>query len=456
MNQPETVGSNESQGQSSSSAGASPVGSPLTFVQLYLDCFEELFEYLPIRELLALRQTCKRMKKVVDVYIKEFHPAVAFGFGLIELVPKNAGKYQNLSPNDVNMIKQVAIRSEDFRKGKFTSFFEIENVKQILGQVETVNIDFMSFYEEKFYDKFLKHCPKIKKLSIAGVDVDRNCGTEWEFEWLVQQYPHLETLEMKRFDLGCPMGTFSIHEFKQFFPLNPNFRVLTIPSIVLPQNDYYLKHESFEVLNLMVQMIQYQPDIDAISEILHKWYERGCYKRLNIYAFESSDDEIDYIIDLPAIEKFYFESSDEMANIPPLPPSIKEIGFGGVVDFSEAEMLTSKLAYVERIYLKRAGIKNIMPFVASCPRVKKIRIVEFQTENGENGPIDIAALNAERERGLSNSANKITIYVDERNFLATKWAAMPTDCSMVQLKRHTASKWEHVEFKKIVEEEERY
>lgn len=197
--------------------------SSTSLLQLYVDCFEHLFEWLPLPDLLALRQTCKRLKKIVDHCIKEYYPAIKFG--KIEFDPKSVDQYKSLNSIDIKLIKHINIQAEHFRNA--AEFLEIDNVKQILAQIETINIDYMSYYEENFYDRFLKYCENLKKLTISGIDIDRNCGTEWDFNWLEHHYPRLEQIELKYFEASCPMARFTVPELDAFFQLNRNIRVFS-------------------------------------------------------------------------------------------------------------------------------------------------------------------------------------------------------------------------------------
>lgn len=42
---------------------------PSPMLKLNADCFEELFEWLSVADLLTLRRTCKRLQQMVDYFI---------------------------------------------------------------------------------------------------------------------------------------------------------------------------------------------------------------------------------------------------------------------------------------------------------------------------------------------------------------------------------------------------
>lgn len=64
-------------------AGTSNEESSPQIFKLDIDCIGELFEWLPLRSLLILRQTCHRFKQLVDYYIGEYYPGFNLGYGKI-------------------------------------------------------------------------------------------------------------------------------------------------------------------------------------------------------------------------------------------------------------------------------------------------------------------------------------------------------------------------------------
>lgn len=419
--------------------------SSTTLLDLYVDCFEELFEFLPIPELLRLRQTCKRLKAVVDHYFKEYYTAVRIGSGKIELDPANIDEYKKFNAIEVKMIKHVVIQTAKFRDEATTELLKIENVRQILSQIETIEFDKMDHYEENFYDRFLQFCPNLKQISISEIDIDRNCGSEWDFKWLTQHYPKLERIDLNVFEAGCPMARYDVHEFKRFFELNMNLKVFTVDTRVVVESRSYLNDFSTDQLNLKVETSQYLPEIYRITDEAEYFYNRGCYKRLHIYGFKLHQEAIDEILTLTALEKLYFGTGTVgkiQINHPHL--NLKELAFGENVQFEDPETAAGNLPNVERIHFKRTEIQNILSFINHFGKVNKIRIDEvLPGTHFKNGVIDVAALNAEREQRERTS--KVTVYVDEKVFLATKWSKKPTECPLVHLKKHSAYEWEHVD-----------
>lgn len=57
-------------------------------LKLNIDAYEGLFEWLSLADLRSLRQTCKRLQRAVDYYIKTNYPAVKIGFRVFLLYTK--------------------------------------------------------------------------------------------------------------------------------------------------------------------------------------------------------------------------------------------------------------------------------------------------------------------------------------------------------------------------------
>ena len=57
--------------------------------KLKMDDFEEIFDWLSLKDLVALSQTCKRMQHIVGYWMKTNYAAVKFGSGKDGIVGPN-------------------------------------------------------------------------------------------------------------------------------------------------------------------------------------------------------------------------------------------------------------------------------------------------------------------------------------------------------------------------------
>lgn len=94
----------------------------------------------------------------------------------------------------------------------------------------------------------------------------------------------------------------------------------------------------------------------------------------------------------------------------------------------DLEVLAKNLLKLDRLTIYRTRFEHILPFIQHSVNLKTIAIEYF-----DGDILDLPALNKERKKLLG--ARKVTIYVEERVFLATKWASKTTHLGFIELKR---------------------
>lgn len=160
--------------------------SPKIF-KLNVDCFECKFEWLSLNELLAFRLTCKRMKQVVDYYIKLNYPQKLH----LELNESDLEDVDFFELDYFKWIKRLRIGRMDL------THIEIDNIEHILTRLETIELSNVIVHGD-FYDNFLQHCTNLKRLSIENVKKERSAhifgtGTQW----MLRNYSTLEHFGLK-------------------------------------------------------------------------------------------------------------------------------------------------------------------------------------------------------------------------------------------------------------------
>lgn len=176
--------------------------------------------------------------------------------------------------------------------------------------------------------------------------------------------------------------------------------------------------------------------VDPIVDILEHMREQKYFKRLHIYSFRFNQTDIDEVIALP-LEKLSLRSIKGGKIKITSHSCVKELSFDEDIQLNCPETAACNLPYVERIHFERAELKSILPFLEHFVKIQKIRIDELKPGiYFENGIINLIALDSVRDQ--RDGARKLTLYVSEQAYLATKWAHMPTECSLIELKRHTS------------------
>lgn len=424
MQEPTTSGS---QGQLAITGTSS--GDPQAQIfKMDIDCFEELFEWLSLEELLVLRQTSKRFKQLADYYIREYYPGFKFSYGNVMIYNiSDLSDFCDLDPENTNLIKQVHFLPDSLDDEK------IDHLKGIFSKVELLGMT-VCLIEAYFYKSFHQFCTNITNLI---VDFCTLCMKERKhMEWLKKKYPKLQYVW---FEDDLSEGPLHVPELKKFFKLNPNVQTFSTSFRFLSENQWIL---GFDVrLDLLKINANRNGRIDQDCNLLRELYQQGFYKRLHVnYKYDYSEDKWNQIQTLPAVEALYLN----LGNVTPivLPShwknSLRELGIDEFSSFSDKVNLASNTMNVERVCLSSCDLTDILKFVRHSAKVKEIRVDNIL--DCENGTIDVRALNKERKQLVG--ACKQTIYVEEDIVLKTKWAGFPIKYSLIQLKRVEACKWE--------------
>lgn len=137
--------------------------------------------------------------------------------------------------------------------------------------------------------------------------------------------------------------------------------------------------------------------------------------------------------------------------------NLEEFHFASTVYIIDKEAVAKNLVNLERIHFSYAYFGDIVPFIKHATKLKEIIIdscdiekyfaetpelreeINFKpTKNeafSEGQPLIINLSVLNRERAKLPNAEKITLYVDEKVYLATKRARRETDLKFISLKR---------------------
>ncbi|XP_031637986.1 uncharacterized protein LOC116350356 [Contarinia nasturtii] len=397
---------------------------PSPIFKLNIDCLEELFEWLSIADLCALRQTCKRLKRVVDYFIKSNYPSVQFGFGRVVLRKHKSDKFRQLDATSLKLIKQITLWTGESH--------EIGSIRDILPQLERFKIGTGEF-DGDFYKSVLRWCTNLKDLSICHIMEDKVIGNE--NEWLHREYPLIEHILLDDSDIGGPGNAWEIPELKIFFEKNPKIQSFSTTFHFLWENRQCWLDSNIKLDQLNIQGDCFlENGMDRICGLLNTLYEQGFYRRVHMRAtFIYEQDELDQILSVRGMQKLYLACVEIKTTLPPM-TDLQELGINYDGDFDDFETIAKNLVNVERIYFNHIQSDTLIPFIRHAQRVREIKIDHLNEGICfENGVINLKALN--KERMALNCARKITIYVKENIFLATKWATNCTELGLVTLKR---------------------
>lgn len=409
-------------------AGPSNMESSSSILKLDIDCLEELFEWMAVKDLFALRQTCKRFKCAVDYHIKTNYPAL----GKFQLNAQNIEMFRQMDAISNELVQKLELLiGINYEEAMNASQFE--TVKCVLNKVAAITIEARAVNDD-FYDAVLKHCDNLKKLVIM-YDVDTWSNIVGiNNNWLHRQYATLEHISFQEI---CPR-TFvdRIDEIVTFFVQNPNIRIFSTSLEFLREYAFSLSDAGikFDELHVVEHISPDFMDYDCL-ELFAELHDINFYKKLHL-----SGETLDILMhedDLKMITPLGIArlSLTYSTFILPAMPDIKEI----YIDrFDEPHQFVN-VKNVERLHFRTLSLAEIMLVICEFP---KLVLFKFDELANDAETINLPALNRKREK--VTGASKITIYVDETIFFATKWATPKTEYRLIELKRSQTYYWERL------------
>lgn len=397
---------------------------PPKLFRLNVDCFEHVFEWLSLKELLVFRSTCKPMKLVVGDYIQL--------------------KYKKLQQQKIGNLVNERLpreqRSKYLEWCKDLRLFNIfwnnadsEGIKNVLNQIEALKLDTVRI-DGDLHDVILKYCPQLKRL---GIRIYADLNFDPKLEWLGRTYPKLKHIEI--------YDDTSLHWAKllTFFEQNPNIRVFSVNSkFLLALGQLFLESNiKFDRLN-----IELDHKLNVIHDLVNELYKRGFYKQLHLYCIYAAPL---YVYNhAHHLSTFYNLEKLDVSGL------FCDFPLTKMNDIIELEIIRFYFVPAEKIpdlinlkciCVHSATLKEISILVCHVPKLREIKISR-EINEGETYPpkkssdlkfndlqtSDLVALNEEREK--LSGARKVTIFIPENNFLKIKWTAK-TNFSLIEFKR---------------------
>ncbi|XP_031638190.1 uncharacterized protein LOC116350525 [Contarinia nasturtii] len=370
-------------------AGPSNDESPPKIFKLNIDCFDEIFEYLNVKDLHSFGQTCKRMNKVAGEYFKQNYSSAEnfceedgihtvysdtddanmriLTSGFNKLMPRiSTDYYRSLDELKTGPLKYIKSHISEFESINHIYLWDlyifnetVEHFKPLFPQLEILQHRNCSM-DGDFYDLILKHCKNLREIYVQDSQVgDRING---KHNWLLQEYPKLERLEL------IPRETHQRRneELRNFFVRNPNVqRFSTIYKCLWYNADTFLnsnaKLDIFEVKRFYTERWP-SSYYKQTLELLNRLHEQGFYKRLYIYVNRVDEENSILFASLKSFELLCIDWFDKSYNLAQL-TNLRELIILDVSDVKDMEILANGLTKLERLYIDWAKIDDIMPFI---------------------------------------------------------------------------------------------
>lgn len=419
--------------------------SPPNLFKLDIDCFDEIFDYLSLKDLHSFGQTCKAMQKVAGEYFKQnYVGAEKFTnddgiYTVCSGIDHRANisgfnqyiNYTSHYHNELGPLEYIHRHGEEF-----TSITEIylvcceinetmvKSLQIILPKIEIVRVRQCTIVGD-FFDKLLQYCGNLKEIYVQD-DVG-DILKERKNPWLQRDYPALETFQL------TARNSFKVHELNAFFERNASIRTFLTTSGVIWRHcpellrsnaklDTLEIYDGFHVLSITVQQF---------CNLLNQLHERGFYKKLRLNVTGPHQECGEQFASLRALESISIMHFSERCELFRL-VNLKELTIYDGFNPIDMEILAKSLPKLHRISLNKATFDDILPFVQFSCNLNKIH-ASFTEDI-----LDLKYLNEIRMKLVG--ARKIILYVPDNIFLATKWNTRNGDTNLncIELRRSTS------------------
>lgn len=439
------------------------VSVPVIF-KLNIDCFDEIFDYLPLIDLDVLSQACKRLQLIVGDYFQRTFSALEFRVkrdGLHLDAQRNSNKILGFDRFIQNLVIRGFLWSSfgdglkrfryidahctrHLKRIRFENVQltgrEIECIKEILNNVEIVIIDNCRI-KRKFYDNFPGVCTNLRRLQVLNFQCNRNVYKRTGNEWLLRNYPKLQHLEWTQSTNGC-----RIDELKTFFENNLNIRSFSTNSICLLMTRQLIIDSNVKLHNLFIDFDRDGlSNIESVWESLHELLNH--YKRLHLHFKNCNQRHIDQMASIRMLESLHLKTNENL-NLCQL-DGLKQLRIDTLAPISVISMdiVANRLISLERIYFKCVYLEEILPFIRGSSNLRKFKIDFVQNKEKFKSILNLNVMNEERKK--LTSARKITIYIEEAVFLATKWKMRKTEYEFIEIRRTEELDWDTLEAAKL-------
>lgn len=429
-------------------------------------CFDEFFDYLSLADLHALSQTCKTMHQMTGSFFKrnysgakvvclsdgiyvifsdcfktkcipirhflQFITSIEIGKHIVNIKKPTYPRHHSYH-NDLNIkLKYIKLHADELKSVKRLTLTNVcvnaksvSYILDILPNIEMLKLRFSTVIGD-LYEVLLKYCVNVQHLQLCRVKLDN--------KWLLRQYEKLE-----RFDLVVNDDNieYKIDELCTFFERNPNVRTFSCDKYTLWSNKDALLNsklglDTFELKQHPTLYVPYHVTYDLLRQL----HTHGFYKRLNINGSDFCLNPEHHEYFAPLLEKFFIDDCEELIWISNNFIECNEIAI--CCSFYHNGHHEIFVNHGEKPnYYFGVDILRIVEYIQQMKNLKRIKFFNFTFE----AILKLEMLNTEREKLAG--ARKVTIYVPDAVYLATKWATKngTTNFSLIEMKRMDSYEW---------------
>lgn len=430
----------------STAATNDPQGKPPPYLKLIADCWEHIFDYLSLADILLMGETCRRMNQMAGYYVREYYPEYSFEFNddKIRFLKQTEFSshsfylrtefYQYIRTLDIrghlNYFLDAnafdALKTLFFKSVSLLTANQIQFTRNVLKNIEDLHLQQCRITDEDVtIEQIIAYCPKLKYLNIFKCEMT-NAAIQSIF---LQYCPSLEHFQYEE----SPCNEFlRIDELKTFLEKHLKLKHFECTYRFLWANRDLLIETKIQLDLLTIYFdtrVSLTVPFDQFKEFLMRLYEQGIYKTLHLsldlYVIGiSTEDLTNALSTLPALQIMHVSTSS-MIDLSRL-INLKELG----IEYCDTDMeiIAKSLTKLERLIIRQCSVDHILPFIRHTKRLKSIKVNYLG-----NNVLDLFAMNEERK--MLENAEKITISVEERVYLPAQWKSRNLNLSLVKMVR---------------------
>lgn len=422
--------------------------SPPCF-KLIVDCWEDIFDYLALKDVHAMGQTCKRMNQLAGHYFREYCPELLYVLkekkirisdnANVQLIPE---LYQFISDLLIRDQLDYTLSAKTFASLKTLAFNasqmterQIQHCQNVLENIENLLLRDCTTGAGDIFRQFAEFCPKLKYLDIKHCH-EPNAVFKKVF---LYHYPTLERMKYESFPWDEAR---QIDELKAFLEKHTKLKHFECDDRFLWANRNLLNQTNVRLdrLSIHLKTPEIATQFDHFIDVLWQLHERGFYKTIHFsidlwYDYNNYEPLINGISTLPALESLSIDVLESFNSLSGL-VNLTELRVGEPSHSAtelEVETTIKNLTRLQHLTFDQAKITDILPFVRHSKTLNTIKILESR-----NLALNSFALNKER-KNLEN-AQKVVIHARENVYLHEKWQPKNSNLSHVAIERFVAFK----------------
>lgn len=423
---------------------------------LNVHCLNNIFDYLSLEDVHSVGQTCKSLQQIAGEYFQLNYVTESYvdykdieypgcSYRMIGFNKFNRNVLFSTSRRVTWSLKKVTRYVANNYKQKFNRFrfyhvdltgAEIKNLCDKWKSIESVTME-GCIVNRNFYEQFPKLCVNLRRLYVEDFDGRRKVLKRYENDWLLWRYPVLEHLHWTQTkDVGI------INELKTFFEINPQVRSFATNVQTLWANRHIFQESSIELDDLTIEVDEEDGDkrVEAtIYDLLQRLHEHGVYKRLHFHLKSFNQQTLNEMIPLKSLKSLclnYNYENDENVALPQW-MDLMELKVSFHFDLSNMHVLAHQHKNLKRIKLYTINLSDFFELIRHSVHLTKAKVKHIDGFD----ILDLAVLNKERE--CLKGAERLTIYLPEEIYLATKWAMNGVTFSLIDIRRESSHEWGH-------------